>query len=126
MSQQGPYLVMDLVEGESLQTAVKQTGPFPPQEALRILRGEKSVAAAETAAIAAWRVFHAGDRVGAIIFDFVCVMFNFLRMGTTGLTAQAFGAGDRQVGASPLDGRDIAGVSDGHHRAGRGQSCAQP
>jgi len=29
----------------------------------------KSVAAAETAALAAWQVFHAGDRVGAIVFD---------------------------------------------------------
>ena len=29
----------------------------------------KSVAAAELAAIAAWRVFHAGDRVGAIVFN---------------------------------------------------------
>jgi len=29
----------------------------------------KSVAAAEVAALAAWRVFHAGDRVGAIVFD---------------------------------------------------------
>lgn len=29
----------------------------------------KSVAAAEMAALAAWRVFHAGDRVGAILFN---------------------------------------------------------
>lgn len=29
----------------------------------------KSVAAAEIAAIAAWRVFHSGDRVGAIVFN---------------------------------------------------------
>jgi len=29
----------------------------------------KSVAAAEAAALAAWRVFHAGDRVGAIVFN---------------------------------------------------------
>lgn len=29
----------------------------------------KSVAAAELAALAAWRVFHAGDRVGAIVFN---------------------------------------------------------
>lgn len=29
----------------------------------------KSVAAAEAAALAAWRVFHAGDRVGAIVYD---------------------------------------------------------
>ena len=29
----------------------------------------KSVAAAEASALAAWRVFHAGDRVGAIVFN---------------------------------------------------------
>jgi len=33
--------------------------------------------------------------VGAILFDFVGTSFNFLRMGTTGLTAQALGADDR-------------------------------
>lgn len=32
-------------------------------------RAMKSVAAAEAAALGAWRVFHAGDRVGAIVFD---------------------------------------------------------
>lgn len=32
--------------------------------------------------------------VGALIFDFVFWGFGFLRMGTTGLTAQAYGAGD--------------------------------
>ncbi|MDQ0316760.1 MATE family efflux transporter [Amorphus orientalis] len=32
--------------------------------------------------------------VGAILFDFLGTTFNFLRMGTTGLTAQAFGAED--------------------------------
>jgi uncharacterized protein (DUF58 family) len=32
-------------------------------------RAMKSVAAAEATALAAWRVFHAGDRVGAIVFD---------------------------------------------------------
>jgi len=34
----------------------------------------KSVAAAEAAALAAWRVFHAGDRVGAIVFNDTEVM----------------------------------------------------
>lgn len=29
----------------------------------------KSVTAAETAALGAWRVFHSGDRVGAVVFD---------------------------------------------------------
>jgi uncharacterized protein (DUF58 family) len=32
-------------------------------------RAMKSVAAAEAAALAAWRVFHAGDRVGALVYD---------------------------------------------------------
>jgi len=36
-----------------------------------------------------------GVALGAVIFDFVFATFNFLRSGTTGLTAQAFGAGDR-------------------------------
>lgn len=41
-----------------------------------------------------------GIAIGAIIFDFVFVMFNFLRMGTTGLTAQAFGGGNQaEIGA---------------------------
>ncbi|WP_084174805.1 MATE family efflux transporter [Afifella pfennigii] len=37
-----------------------------------------------------------GIAVGAIILDVVFTTFNFLRSGTTGLTAQAFGAGDRK------------------------------
>ncbi len=32
-------------------------------------RAMKSVAAAEAAALGAWRVFHVGDRVGALVFD---------------------------------------------------------
>jgi len=36
-----------------------------------------------------------GIAVGAVIFDILFTTFNFLRMGTTGLTAQALGAGDR-------------------------------
>ncbi|GGE00706.1 MATE family efflux transporter [Aureimonas endophytica] len=32
--------------------------------------------------------------VGALVFDFAFQTFNFVRAGTTGLTAQAFGAGD--------------------------------
>jgi len=35
-----------------------------------------------------------GIAVGAIILDVVFTTFNFLRSGTTGLTAQAYGAGD--------------------------------
>jgi MATE family, multidrug efflux pump len=37
-----------------------------------------------------------GIAVGAIIFNIVFTSFNFLRSGTTGLTAQALGAGDGQ------------------------------
>ncbi|MBZ9935976.1 MATE family efflux transporter [Mesorhizobium sp. BR1-1-16] len=36
-----------------------------------------------------------GVALGAVIFDFIFATFNFLRSGTTGLTAQAFGAGNR-------------------------------
>ncbi|WP_181708372.1 MATE family efflux transporter [Chthonobacter rhizosphaerae] len=36
-----------------------------------------------------------GIAVGAIVFDVIFSTFNFLRSGTTGLTAQALGAGDR-------------------------------
>ena len=35
-----------------------------------------------------------GVAIGAVIFSFVFWAFGFLRMGTTGFTAQAFGAGD--------------------------------
>lgn len=35
-----------------------------------------------------------GIAIGALLFDIVAVSFNFLRMGTTGLTAQAVGAQD--------------------------------
>ncbi len=36
-----------------------------------------------------------GIAVGALLFDILFTTFNFLRGGTTGLTAQALGAGDR-------------------------------
>jgi len=36
-----------------------------------------------------------GIAIAAILFDLVSATFGFLRMGTGGLTAQAFGAGDR-------------------------------
>ena len=36
-----------------------------------------------------------GIAIGGIIFDLVFAMFNFLRSGTTGLTAQAYGANDQ-------------------------------
>lgn len=35
-----------------------------------------------------------GIAVGAVVFDIIFTTFNFLRSGTTGLTAQALGAGD--------------------------------
>jgi len=37
-----------------------------------------------------------GVSIGALVFDIVFVTFNFLRAGTTGLVAQAFGAEDRR------------------------------
>ena len=36
-----------------------------------------------------------GVAVGSLIFSFLFWGFGFLRMGTTGFSAQAFGAGDR-------------------------------
>ncbi len=44
--------------------------------------------------------------IGALIFSFVFWAFGFLRMGTTGLTAQALGAGDTEELASGL-GRSL-------------------
>jgi MATE family multidrug resistance protein len=41
--------------------------------------------------------FLAGVALGSILFDYVYWTFGFLRMGTTGLTAQAVGRGDRQA-----------------------------
>lgn len=38
----------------------------------------------------------AGLAIGAIIFDLIFTTFNFLRAGTTGLVAQAYGRGDRR------------------------------
>jgi len=40
--------------------------------------------------------FLGGVALGTVIFDFVYWSFGFLRMGTTGLTAQALGRGDRR------------------------------
>jgi len=40
--------------------------------------------------------------IGALVFTFVFWGFGFLRMGTTGLTAQALGAGDRDEVAASL------------------------
>ena len=44
--------------------------------------------------------------VGSLIFSFVAWAFGFLRMGTTGMTAQALGAGDKDELASGL-GRSL-------------------
>ena len=38
--------------------------------------------------------------IGAVVFSVVYFAFGFLRMGTTGLTAQAYGRGDRGVAGS--------------------------
>jgi MATE family multidrug resistance protein len=52
---------------------------------------------ADAAVIGQLGVAHmlAGVALGAVMFDFVFWPFAFLRMGTTGLTAQAIGAGNR-------------------------------
>lgn len=43
-----------------------------------------------------------GVSIGALVFDIVFFTFNFLRSGTTGLVAQALGAGDRRDIAATL------------------------
>ena len=51
-----------------------------------------------------------GVAVGAVVFQFIYWGFGFLRMGTTGLVAQAYGAGDdAEVRATLLRGLAIAG-----------------
>ena len=40
--------------------------------------------------------------LGAVLFNFIGTTFNFLRMGTTGLTAQAFGDGDEEAQRATL------------------------
>jgi len=53
-----------------------------------------------------------GIAVGAIVLDIVFTVFNFLRAGTTGLTAQAFGAEDgAEVNAVLIRALVVAGVS---------------
>ena len=52
-----------------------------------------------------------GIALGGIIFDLVFTTFNFLRSGTTGLTAQALGARDEaEIRASLLRALVIAGI----------------
>jgi MATE family multidrug resistance protein len=43
-----------------------------------------------------------GVSIGGVIFDIVFLTFNFLRAGTTGLVAQALGAGDRRAIAATI------------------------
>jgi MATE family multidrug resistance protein len=53
-----------------------------------------------------------GIAIGGIIFDLVFTTFNFLRAGTTGLTAQAYGAGDdSEIKATFLRALAIAGAA---------------
>ena len=55
-----------------------------------------------------------GVALGAVIFDVVFVSFNFLRGATTGFTAQATGAGDRQEEQDMLlGGLAIASLAGG-------------
>ncbi len=63
---------------------------------------------------------HIGDAVylgaiavGALILNFLYWGFGFLRMGTTGLTAQAYGAGDEAELATVLGRALVLGVSIG-------------
>ena len=49
--------------------------------------------------------------IGSTIFGFLYAGFNFLRMGTTGITAQAHGAGDQTLDDSPqLLGLGVGGL----------------
>lgn len=52
--------------------------------------------------------------LGGTIFSFVFWAFGFLRMGTTGMSAQALGAGDRlELRAVLLRGLSVAGIAGG-------------
>lgn len=52
-------------------------------------------------------VYIAAIAVGGTMFNILYWLFNFLRMGTTGLTAQAYGAGDADARSAVL-GRSLA------------------
>ncbi|NND49809.1 MAG: MATE family efflux transporter [Rhizobiales bacterium] len=54
-----------------------------------------------------------GIAIGAILFDFLFTVFNFLRMGTTGLTAQAIGAGERSEASAILWRTMIVAIAAG-------------
>jgi len=47
-------------------------------------------------------VFLGAVALGSILFNFIYWGFGFLRMGTTGLTAQAFGRSDKREGIAIL------------------------
>ena len=56
--------------------------------------------------------FVGGVALGSLIFNFLYLMFGFLRMGTTGLTALAAGAGQRQeIGYVFARGQLVAAVA---------------
>ena len=82
-----PVRPFEVTNGEVLRIAVPMTLAFLTQPLLGIT---------DTAVIG--RVGNAdmlaGLVVGTLVFDFAFLTFNFVRSGTTGLTAQAFGAGD--------------------------------
>ena len=54
-----------------------------------------------------------GIAIGSILFSFIFTIFNFLRMGTTGLTAQAEGAGETAETAAILWRTMIVGLAIG-------------
>lgn len=54
-----------------------------------------------------------GIAVGAILFDILFTTFNFLRSGTTGLTAQAVGAADRPAQTVALYRAGVVGLLAG-------------
>lgn len=55
-----------------------------------------------------------GIAIGGIIFDLVFTTFNFLRSGTTGLTAQAFGAkNEEEIRATLLRAMILAAIGGG-------------
>ncbi len=54
-----------------------------------------------------------GIAVGAILFDVIFTTFNFLRAGTTGLTAQALGADDRTGQTAALYRAGLVGLIAG-------------
>ena len=58
-------------------------------------------------------VFIAAIAIGTNMFNMLYWMFNFLRMGSSGLTAQAFGAGDKTASTLVLSRALIIAVASG-------------